>query len=203
MGVLTQRREGAKARKGFMYLCLCVSLSAAVGAQTPLRLPDLGGTDVDPFADRSVKAVVFLFTRTDCPISNRYAPEVRRIHERFAASGVRFWLVYCDPDEPTDAIRAHISEYGYTMGALRDPRHALVALVDAHVTPEVAVAVPERAGWRIAYHGRIDDRYVALGTMRPEPTTHDLEEVLGAVVRGARVETHSTVAIGCYISDLR
>lgn len=194
---LTQRREVAKA------LCATLLLSIAVGAQTPLRLPDLDGRQVEPLGDRRVTAVVFVFTRTDCPISNRYAPEIQRIHDRFAAADVRFWLVYCDPTEPADAIRAHLSEYGYRMGALRDPDHTLVKLVGARVTPEVAVAVPERDGWRIVYHGRIDDRYVALGTMRPEPTTRDLEDVLDAVVRGKRVESRSTDAIGCYISDLR
>ena len=30
---------------------------------------------------------VFVFTSTDCPIANRYAPELRRIHDRFAPRG--------------------------------------------------------------------------------------------------------------------
>src|SRR5258706_7607896 len=45
------------------------------------------------------KTIVCLFTRTDCPISNSYAPEMRRIHEKFSPRGVAFYLVYPDPDE--------------------------------------------------------------------------------------------------------
>ena len=36
---------------------------------------------------------VLVFTTTDCPISNRYAPELRRIEDRFASDGVDFVLV--------------------------------------------------------------------------------------------------------------
>src|SRR5689334_201117 len=40
------------------------------------------------------KLIVCLFTRTDCPISNSYAPEVRRMYEKFSPRGVAFYLVY-------------------------------------------------------------------------------------------------------------
>jgi hypothetical protein len=40
---------------------------------------------------------VLVFVRTDCPISNRYAPELRRLQDRFAPRGMAFWLVYPDP----------------------------------------------------------------------------------------------------------
>src|SRR5258705_11944192 len=51
-------------------------------------------TPIDP-----PKVVVCLFTRTDCPVSNSYAPEVRRIYEKFSPRGGGFYLVYPDPDE--------------------------------------------------------------------------------------------------------
>src|SRR5207249_9516148 len=51
-----------------------------------------------PFELASAKVFVFIFVSTDCPISNRYAPEIRRVEGKFAPAGVRFWLVYPDPD---------------------------------------------------------------------------------------------------------
>jgi hypothetical protein len=160
------------------------------------------GRPVDPLATGTSRASVFVFTRTDCPISNRYAPEVERIRSRFASRGVSFWLVYVDPDEGAAAIREHLQEYGYSWGALRDPEHALVAHTGARVTPEAAVFVPEPGGARMVYRGRIDDRYVDFGKSRAEASTHDLERKLETILAGEAVSLTTTRAVGCFIADL-
>jgi len=161
---------------------------------------DLAGQPFDPFAPADAKVIVFIFVNTDCPISNRYAPEIRRVSERFARSGVRFWLVYADPDTSPDAIRKHLQDYQLPPEALRDPQHGLVRLSQAHVTPEAAVFLPGR---RLVYHGRIDNRYADLGKERPEATQHDLEDVLEALVQGKPVPYPTARAVGCYISDTK
>lgn len=163
-----------------------------------LRLLDLSGQAVDPLQADKGKAVVVLFIRTDCPISNRYAPEVRRLYEKFAANGVTFWLVYPDPDETVEMIRQHIKEYDYHLGALRDPGHALVKMTGVRVTPEAAVFLSRR----LVYRGRIDNRYVAFGKARPAPTIHDLEQVLETILKGKTITNETTTAIGCFIPDL-
>ena len=159
---------------------------------------DLAGHTLDPFAAADFKAIVFVFISTDCPISNRYAPEIRRVEEEFARSGVRFWLVYADADTSSETIRKHIKEYRLPQQVLRDPRHTLVRLAEARVTPEGAVFLPGR---RLVYHGRIDNRYADLGKERPEATEHDLEEVLKAIVQGKPVPYSTAKAVGCYIPE--
>ena len=169
-------------------------------AATDLRLPDLDGRQIEPLQAKDAKAIVFIFIRTDCPLSNRYAPEVRRLDNKFAKSGVRFWLVYPDSDESGEIIRNHIKEYEYRLKALRDPEHKLVKMTGAQVTPEAAVFLP---GGRMVYRGRIDDRYVAFGRARAAPTTRDLEQVLEAILEGRQITNKTTAAIGCFIPDLR
>ena len=161
---------------------------------------DLAGQSFDPFDTAGVKAIVFLFVSTDCPISNRYAPEIRRVKEKFARAGVRLWLVYDDPDTSADAIKKHLHDYQLPPEALRDPQHGLVRLSQAHVTPEAAVFLPGR---QLVYHGRIDNRYADLGKERPEATQHDLEDVLEAVVHGKPVPYPTARDVGCYISDVK
>jgi len=167
-----------------------------------LSLLDLEGRSINPLADSGAKAAVFIFTRADCPISNRYAPEVRRLSASFAPERVKFWLVYPDGDTQASAIRQHLEEYDYNCDALRDPRHELVRAAGASVTPETAVYVFNRSGARMVYRGRIDDRYAAFGKRRPAPTMRDLEDVLTAVVKGETVKFKTAPAVGCYISDL-
>ncbi len=181
-------------------LLVAVAVCADEPAASDLRLPDLDGRQIEPLRAKDAKAIVFIFIRTDCPLSNRYAPEVRRLHDKFAKSGVRFWLVYPDQGESGEIIRNHIKEYEYRLSALRDPEHKLVKITGAQVTPEAAVFLP---GGRMVYRGRIDDRYVALGKARPAPTTRDLEQVLEAILEGKKITNKTTAAIGCFIPDLR
>ena len=160
----------------------------------------LSGAPVDALrAPAGSKAIVFLFTSTDCPISNRYAPEVRRIAEAFAPRGVTFRLVYPNPAEDAAAIREHMSAFAYAGAteALRDPSHTLVKFAGATVTPEAAVY----AGGRIVYRGRIDDRHVDLGVERPAATRRDLFDALTAVLAGKPVTPPTTQAVGCFIAD--
>jgi hypothetical protein len=173
-----------------------------VAGPAGIRLQDLDGRPVAALPAAPGEAAVFVFTSTDCPIANRYAPELRRIHDRFAGGALRFWLVYADPREGPDAIRRHAEAFGYGFAALRDPRHDLVRLAGARVTPEAAVFVGAAAGPRLVYRGRIDDRNVSFGRTRPTPKTRDLEDVLLAIGSGKAVEARTTTAIGCAIPPL-
>jgi hypothetical protein len=180
-----------------------VVLASLVVAGVPaqVRVQTIDGTAIDALAaPAGTKAIVFLFTSTDCPISNRYAPEVRRIVTTFASQGVEFRLVYPSTADRPSAIREHMASFGYegSLQALRDPKLALVKYVKATVTPEAAVVVDGR----VAYHGRIDDRYVDIGLERPAPTTHDLADALTAVLAGRPVAHQTTQAVGCFIADL-
>jgi peroxiredoxin len=183
-------------------LTLVMTLCAGQATTSQLTLQDLDGKAVNPFTDAGAKAVVFVFARVDCPISNRYAPEVGRLREKFAAAKIKFWLVYPDKDTSASAIRNHLKDFPYNCDALRDPRHELIKATGVSVTPEAVVFVLDRSGPRMSYRGRIDDQYSELGKHRPAPTTHDLEDAIAAVVRNETAPFKSTPAVGCYISDL-
>jgi hypothetical protein len=160
----------------------------------------LTGAPVDALqAPAGTKAIVFLFTSTDCPISNRYAPDVRRLAEEFGPKGIVFRVVYPNPADDAEAIRHHMTSFAYAgvMDALRDPKRALVKYAGATITPEAAVF----AGGRLVYLGRIDDRYVELGVERAAPTRHDLADALAAVVAGTPIAQARTQAVGCFIAD--
>jgi hypothetical protein len=146
------------------------------------------------------KFFVCLFTRTDCPVSNSYAPEVRRIYDKFSPRGVGFFLVYPDPDESAAVIEKHLKEYSYPFAGLRDPKHELVKLAGAKITPEAAVF---DVSGRLLYRGRIDDRYVDFGKMRLAPTTKDLELALEAILDGKPVPAAGGPAVGCFIADVK
>jgi thiol-disulfide isomerase/thioredoxin len=159
---------------------------------------DLSGTPVDPLKAAPGKVVVLLFVRTDCPISNRYAPTIQKLSAQYAGKAA-FWLVYPDKAESPEAIRKHEQDFGYKLSALRDVRHALVKESRAQITPEAAVFDVNR---RLVYHGRIDNLYEDFGRARTAATTHELDDAIVAAINGKTLAVDNAPAVGCYISDL-
>ncbi len=141
---------------------------------------------------------VLVFTTTDCPISNRYAPEITRLTEKFAGKA-RVVLVYPVASDTEAMIREHVKKFGYTNEWRRDVDQKLVKQTGVTVTPETAVLGADQ---KLLYRGRIDDRYVDFGKQRPQPTVRDLERSLEAILAGKPVPVAETRAVGCFLSDL-
>jgi hypothetical protein len=153
----------------------------------------------NPFAGPA-RARVLVFARTDCPITNRYAPELQRIASKFADQNVAFWIVYPDASELSAAIEKHMADYRLPGKWLHDPRHELAQRAEATIAPQAAVF---DGGGKLVYSGRIDDRYVDFGKVRPAPTVHDLEDAITATLAGAPVPHPRTRAVGCFLADLK
>ncbi len=169
-------------------------------AQVPTKdLVDLDGRAVNPFQHASGKVIVFLFVRTDCPISNRYAPTIQELSAQYKKSA-EFYLVYPVKSESSEQIRDHMMEFGYKLHALRDPDGELVKAAETKVTPEAAVFL---ADGRLLYHGRIDDWYAEFGRSRTTPSTHELSWALEAAEAGKPVRVATMPAVGCYLPDVK
>ena len=184
----------------FFLILLCGAASAAEPSVEP-SAPDVSGATRQPLAEarqKKQKAVALLFVTTDCPIANRFAPEITRLYQKFEKRGVAFYIVHADPRLKAEAAAAHAREYGFSCPVLLDRKHELVKLSGASVTPEAAVLSPQG---KLLYRGRIDDRFVRWGQMRNAPQSRDLRLALSAVCAGKPVPVARTKAIGCYIED--
>lgn len=175
------------------FLTLCASPRARQRAAV-----DLSGSPVDPLRDSPGKAVVLVFVRTDCPISNRYAPTIQHLSAEHRGQ-VAFWLVYPAKTESAEMIRKHERDFGYQLPAIRDLQHTLVKQSLVQITPEAAVFDASR---RLVYHGRIDNLYEDFGRARTVATTHELGDAISAALNGKTLAAESVPAVGCYISDL-
>jgi hypothetical protein len=184
-------------KAGASHLLAAAVMFSSIAAASQSAI-DLAGKPQDPFASHAI-ATVFLFVRTDCPITNRYAPELQRLAREFKTRSVAFWLVYPDPDEAPRHIQDHIRDFGFPGQPLRDPHHLLVRRAHATVAPEAAVF--NRSG-KLVYHGRIDDRYVDIGKTRPVAQVHDLEDAIEDVLVGKPVAHPETRAVGCSLADV-
>jgi hypothetical protein len=184
-----------------LFAVLAGSLCWVGCTSTGASATDLDGRSVNALAGQNRKATVLIFISNDCPIANRYAPEITRLQERYQPRGVALYLVHADPQESPARIREHAREYKLTsLPILRDADHSLVRMAGAEVIPSAAVFDANR---KLVYHGRIDDRFVELGQERPEATQHDLANALDALLNGREVPVKATKAVGCYIPGLQ
>lgn len=146
-------------------------------------LRDTGGRRHTLADVRENRAVALLFLAPDCPLSNRYAPEIRRIYEEYRPRGVVFYAVGAGDGR-------------YPFPSLVDPDHDLARQTGARVTPEAAVLSPQG---ELLYRGRIDDRVESFGRVRAQPRRRDLRLALDRVLAGRKVAPATTLAIGCDI----
>ena len=164
-----------------------------------ISVTDIRGQILHPFHVAGNAASVVFFVTNDCPISNIYAHEIRRICDSYAPHASCL-LDYVDPSLTESQVSRHMTDFGHGgYSAVIDRKHLLVKAAGATVTPEALVVTP---GGKIAYRGRIDNLYVRLGQARPKPTQFDLRAALDAVIAGRAVDQPSAPAIGCSITPL-
>ncbi|MBS1724565.1 MAG: redoxin domain-containing protein [Armatimonadetes bacterium] len=166
-------------------------------ALAPSSYKDIEGAEV-ALPSKEAKATVLLFIAVDCPISNRYAPEMGRLYNDFSPRGVSFVRIYLDDSVPTADILQHGKDFKMPSHAILDAKHVMVKQLGMTVTPEVAVVDP---GGTLLYRGRINDLYIEHGRLRDGQIKQDLRIALDEVLAGKKVTTPFTIAIGCGIPD--
>jgi hypothetical protein len=145
---------------------------------------------------------VLFFAASDCPISNRYIPEIERLDHEFTPEGITFWWVYPNPSDTADVVRHHMEQFNVRGQTILDTAQRITRMAHATMTPEVVVLVPASSQLREVYLGRIDNRYIALGQERPAATSHDLESAIHAVLDHLPVPTPGGPTVGCSIVPL-
>lgn len=142
------------------------------------------------------KATVLYFLGRDCPISNQYIPELKRISKEYSKQNIGFYVVLCDDDTTPAIAKTHRQNFKYTNSVIIDSEHTLSRQTGTSITPEVSVIAPDN---HILYQGRIDDLYTNLGQARHQAQSHDLRQALDEIIAGKVVSSPKTQAIGCYI----
>jgi AhpC/TSA family len=187
-----------------MLLC-CIAatliLAAKLGvSQTQsLHAIDLQGHEIDRLVTAGARVVVLIFAATDCPISNRYIPEVARLDREFAGQEAVIWWVFPNPGDSLAVVQKHAHDFSITTPTLIDSRQDLMHMANVAVTPEAAVFAVKDGNLHEVYHGRIDDRYIAFGQERPQATRHELQEAIEATLEGRSVPKSSGGPVGCSI----
>lgn len=177
-------------------LCLC-STSVALAQTVP-------AASVQTLAHPGTRALLLYFVASDCPVSNRYFPEMERLAAQASPNHIQALYIYPNTYESLPAAQQHQSAFNAAPADARtDPAGDLVRLTGARTTPEAVLLLKQAGTWKVAYRGRIDDRYIHIGLERGQVEHHDLEAALAAVIAGKPAPPATGPAVGCAIMGAR
>lgn len=185
---------------GLIAMLAGVPGGAAWAEPLEYALKDARGQEHTQAELREHRAVVLVFLGLECPLSNRSIPELNRLAAEYGVRGVRFLAVNADREASAEHVRQHDEEYRLTFPTLLDGEHVLVGHTGVRVTPEVAVLDKEG---RVLYRGRMDDRAIDFGKVRPKAQREDLRLALEEVLAGKPVSVPTTPALGCSIPGVK
>ena len=169
--------------------------SSRVGTKiADFRLKDTRGQTV-ALADQKGKAVVVVFTGTQCPLANLYLPRLAELHKEFSPQGVSFLAIYSNLQDDARKVAEFAKKHEIPYSTLRDESQTVADQFGASRTPEVFVLDAART---VRYQGRIDDQF-AIDVRRAKATRHDLAEALREIVNGKTVSVAKTPVAGCLI----
>lgn len=135
--------------------------------------------------------VVFVFLSTECPVAQRYAMRLKRMHTEFANKHVTFVGVYSNENDSVEDVKAYLAKAEYLFPIVKDKDGSLARHIGATMTPQAHLI--DTSGV-LRYRGSIDDnRY------ETRIKHHYLKDALVAIVSGKPVPVEETAAFGCTV----
>ncbi len=144
------------------------------------------------------RAVVFVFLGPECPISQRYVPELNRLAAGPGTNGVEFFGVVAGQTMTSTQAVAFVKEYAIQFPVLFDEGLALARWLRPTHMPEAFVLKPD--GDRL-YRGRIDDWYQSPGKPRSVIEHRELRDAIIAARAGKMPRKLFAPPVGCYFED--
>ena len=123
--------------------------------------------------------VVFIFLSAECPVAQRYAMRLKRMHAKYKEHGATIIGVYSNENDSVEDVNSYLAKAEYAFPIVKDTDGSLARHLGATMTPQ-AHLVDSAAVLR--YRGPIDDnRYVTR-------VKHEyLKDALLAVLEGKSV----------------
>ena len=148
---------------------------------------------------RSAQAVeqirVDIFLSIECPISNRYVPELNRLANTYQPRGIAFCAYFPEPGLSQSRLDQWANDFAIQFPVALDTDGKKAHSAGATLTPEAAIFKAAK----LLYRGRIDDRYISWGKSRPQPSHRDLAQTLDQLLAGKQPAPRFTKAWGCFI----
>ena len=129
----------------------------------------------------------------DCPNAGKYIPEINRLSKAFGKQ-FEFRIVTCDPAFGPKQRAAWKQEFGILPPITSVDDAQLPVRNEPWISPTAVVWQNDK----VAYVGRIDDRFPKLG-VQVAPKDRTLQDVLARISAGEKPKQSYAPAVGCII----
>lgn len=135
--------------------------------------------------------VIFVFLSAECPVAQRYAMRLKRMHKEFSDRNVTIVGVYSNENDSVQDVQEYLKKAEYQFPIVKDTDGSLARHLGATMTPQAHLI--DTSGV-LRYRGPIDDnRYITR-------VKHNyLKDAIIAVLSGKEVKIKETPAFGCTI----
>lgn len=144
------------------------------------------------------KTIVLVFLGPECPISQRYVPELNRIATQYDTNAVEFRGIISGASISRTQALAFTREYRLQFPVLFDNAGALARWLRPTHVPQAFVLAPSGD---VVYRGRIDDWYESPGKPRAAAQRHELRDAISAMLAGKYPPSVFAPPVGCYFED--
>jgi peroxiredoxin len=147
-----------------------------------------------------VEGFIIVFTCNHCPYAVMYEDRLVELDAKYAEKG--YPVLAINPNDaaayPSDdfaSMKVRAEEKGFTFPYLHDESQAVAKTFGASRTPHTYVVQKNDAGkFIVKYIGAIDD-----DPRGGAPDTKYVEDAVDSLIKGKKVKTDNTKAIGCSI----
>jgi peroxiredoxin len=140
--------------------------------------------------------VVFIFLSPECPLCRNYSTRINELQNEFENDTTIFVGVVGGTFYSRNEISEFLIRHKLRLPLLLDPKFELVKALNASITPEVFLMLPDG---NVGYQGAIDNWAISLGQKRLAPSEHYLREALISLNQNKPISITKTSAVGCFI----
>ncbi|MDH3711266.1 MAG: thioredoxin family protein [Cyclobacteriaceae bacterium] len=165
------------------------------------NLKNIDGKMISLQTDKQAKGYILIFTCNTCPYSVAYEDRIIELHQKFAPKGYPVLAIQPNdskrsPGDSFDKMKKRAKDKGFPFPYLLDETQETTSTYGATNTPHVYVLNKQAdETFKIEYIGAIDNN-----TRRAEDATkHYVKAAVEGLLKGQKVETTKTKAIGCTI----
>lgn len=189
---------------GFLLVVVSGGLVAEEAASTPESATLINVTrqdhqgNVHQIAANSRKVVrVFVFMTGECPVSQTYFPVLNDLYREWGKNkkDVQLLGIWADVTQAPQEVAGMVKEFSLEFPVLLDRDASLGKALKPTTVPEVFVF--DQHG-EVCYRGRIDNRFLRLGSRKPKATEATLKQAVEKVAAGLPVVELVTKPVGCY-----
>ena len=164
------------------------------------NLPNTKNTKTSLSNPECEKGAIVIFTCNHCPYSVAYEDRIIALDEKYKSQGLPVIAISPNdvnrvPEDSFEAMKERATEKGFTFDYAYDESQEVARAFGASRTPHVFLIEKIDRQFVVRYIGAIDDN-----TRHPEEVKiRYVEDAANAVLKGKKVKTSSTKAIGCSI----